>query len=96
MVLKPNLEDLRAIGYYLGKIIIGLGMTMLIPLAAAFIFRELNPLYDFLISFLICLIFGNALILLCKTDKDLNWVGGMVVVALAWLAAAVLGAIPFI
>ena len=95
MVLKPNLEDLRAIGYYLGKIIIGLGMTMLIPLAAAFIFRELNPLYDFLISFLICLIFGNGLILLCETDKDLNWVGGMVVVALAWLAAAVLGAVPF-
>ena len=49
---------------------------MLIPLAAAFIFRELNPLYDFLISFLICLIFGNGLILLCETDKDLNWVGG--------------------
>jgi len=75
MVLKPNLEDLRVIGYYLGKIIIGLGMTMLIPLASAFIFREFNPLYDFLISFLICLISGNALILLCKTDKDLNWVG---------------------
>lgn len=76
MVLKPNLEDLKAIGYYLGKIIIGLGLTMLIPLVWAFIFAEFNPLYDFLIGFLICLILGNALILTCKTDKDLNWVGG--------------------
>lgn len=95
MVLRPTLDDLKTIGYYLGKIIVGLGLTLLFPIITAAIFREINPLYDFLISFLICLIFGQLLILLCITEKDLNWSQSMVVVALAWLVAAVLGAIPF-
>ena len=95
MVLKPTLGDLKTIGYYLGKIIIGLGMTMIFPIACALLFREINPLYDFTISILICLIFGQALTMLCHTEKDLGWMHGMVVVSLAWLIAAVLGAIPF-
>lgn len=95
MVLRPTLDDLKTIGYYLGKIILGLGLTFLFPIITAAVFKEINPLYDFLISFLICLIFGQALVLLCNTEGDLNWSQSMAVVALAWLAAAVLGAIPF-
>lgn len=95
MVLKPTLADLKTIGYYLGKIIIGLAITMLLPAACALLFREINPLYDTLISFLICLILGNALTLVCYTEKDLGWMQGMVVVALAWLICVILGAVPF-
>lgn len=95
MVLKPTLTDLKIIGYYLGKIIIGLGMTMLVPIIAAFILKEINPLYDFIIGFLICLIFGKILVLLCYTTEDLNWMQGMVVVAVAWLVSSLLAAVPF-
>ncbi|OGX31262.1 MAG: cation transporter [Omnitrophica WOR_2 bacterium RIFCSPHIGHO2_02_FULL_46_37] len=95
MILKPTPADLKTIGYYLGKIIIGVGMSMLLPLVSAAAWGELNPAYDFIIGFLICLIFGKFLILLCSTEKDLNWVQGMVVVSLAWLAASLFGAIPF-
>ena len=95
MVLRPGIEDLKVIGYYLGKILIGLGLTMFVPIAAAVLFREVNPFYDFLISFFICVIFGQALVLLCKTNKDIDWVKSMVIVAIAWLAATVFGALPF-
>lgn len=95
MVLKPTLDDLRGIGYYLGKIIIGLGLTMLFPIISAILFKEINPAYDFIIGLLICLIFGKLLAVTCYTQKDLSWVQGMVVVALAWVAAALLGAVPF-
>ena len=95
MVLKPTLADLKTIGYYLGKIIIGLAFTMLLPVLCGVIFREINPLYDFISSFLLCFIFGQALVVFCHTEKDLGWVQGMVVVALAWLVAAILGALPF-
>jgi trk system potassium uptake protein TrkH len=94
MVLRPTLDDLKTIGYYLGKIIIGLGLTLIFPIITAVIFREINPLYDFLISFLICLICGQVLVLFCNTEKGLNWSQSMVVVALAWLAGAILGATP--
>ncbi|TAN63245.1 TrkH family potassium uptake protein [bacterium] len=95
MVLKPTLDDLRGIGYYLGKIIIGLGLTIFFPIISAILFRELNPAYDFILSLLICLILGQLLTTVCSTQKDLSWVQGMVVVALAWLVAALLGAVPF-
>mgnify|MGYP001600945307 FL=1 len=95
MILRPTLADLKTVGYYLGKIIIGLGLSMLFPLVAAIAFKEINPAYDFIISALICLISGKLLILLCHTDKDPNWVQGMVVVSLAWLAASIFGAVPF-
>ena len=95
MVLRPGIEDLKIIGYYLGKILIGLGLTMLLPIATAVLFKEINPFYDFLISFFICVIFGQALVLLCKTNKDIDWLKSMVIVAVAWLAATVFGAVPF-
>jgi trk system potassium uptake protein TrkH len=94
MILRPNLEDIKNIGYYLGKIIIGLGLIMLVPIVIGAAFGEINPALDFFISVEITLIFGLILTKLCFTEKDLNWMQGMIVVSLAWLVAMALGAIP--
>lgn len=94
MVLRPRLEDIKIIGYYLGKIILGLGLTMLIPIIIGLAFGEINPVLDFLIGTEIALIFGLILSKLCFTEKDLSWMQGMIVVSLSWLAATVLGAVP--
>lgn len=95
MILRPSLEDIRSIGYYLGKVVIGLGLTMLMPIALGLAFKEFNPVLDFLIAIEIALLFGILLVKLCATEKDLNWMQGMIVVSLSWLAAMLLGAIPF-
>ena len=94
MILKPHIEDIKLIGYYLGKIIIALGITMLIPLAIAFAFGEQGPALDFAIATLIAFIFGLLLIQICHTKKDFNWLQGMIVASGAWLVAMFLGAIP--
>lgn len=94
MILRPKLEDIKNIGYYLGKIIIGLSLTMLAPVIIGFAFKEINPVLDFLIAAEIALTFGLILTKLCRTEKDLSWMQGMIVVSLSWLAATVLGAIP--
>lgn len=94
MILRPNLDDLRNIGYYLGKIIIGLGLAMLVPVAAGIVFKEINPTLDFLISAEITLIFGMLLTEFCRSRQELSWAQGMIVASLSWLAAMVLGAIP--
>jgi len=94
MILKPRLEDSKIIGFYLGKIILGLALTMVLPLLAALGFGELNPALDFLISIEISALLGFLLIKICHTDKDLNWMQGMIVVSLSWLIAMVIGAIP--
>ena len=94
MILKPRLEDLKIIGFYLGKIILGLAFTMAIPILAGLCFGELNPTLDFLISIEISVFLGLLLLKVCHTDKDLNWMQGMIVVSLSWIVAMLLGAIP--
>ena len=94
MILRPRLEDIRIIGYYLGKIILGLALTMIIPISTGFCFKEINPALDFIISLCISVILGLFLLRICRTDKDLNWMQGMVVVSLSWIAAMFLSAIP--
>ncbi|MEW6008306.1 MAG: potassium transporter TrkG [Candidatus Omnitrophota bacterium] len=94
MILRPRTEDLKTIGYYLGKIIIGLGLIMLLPFVLAILFNEINPGLDFLISSGISLLIGLLLSRLCFTNKDLNWMQGMIVISFSWLVAMLLGAIP--
>jgi trk system potassium uptake protein TrkH len=94
MILKPRLEDIKNIGYYLGRIIVGLGLTMLVPILIGLAFGEINPTLDFIIGIEITLIFGLILQKICFTEKDLSWMQGMIVVSLSWLVAMALGAIP--
>jgi trk system potassium uptake protein TrkH len=94
MILKPRLEDIKIIGYYLGKIIIGLGLTMLIPAILGLFLGERNAVLDFVIGFEITMIFGLALTKICSTQQDINWMQGMIVVSLSWLAAMILSAVP--
>lgn len=94
MILRPSAEDYKVIGYYLGKIIVGLGMMMLIPLGLAFIYGEATPAVDYLLSMSLTLLGGIILTIACHTDKDLETKHAMCVAALSWLAAMFVSAIP--
>jgi len=94
MILKPQLKDLKTIGFYLGKIILGLAFTMAVPIIIGLCFGEMNPVLDFLIGMEISVLLGLLLMKICHTEDDLNWMQGMIVVSLSWIAAMILGAIP--
>lgn len=94
MILRPQSKDFKIIGFYLGKIIIGMALFMVIPMAVSFLFKEINPFFDFLISFLFCISIGLVLHISCYTKKDPKWSHGMTVVSSSWVLAALLGAIP--
>jgi trk system potassium uptake protein TrkH len=94
MILKPDLEDVKIIFYYLSKIMLALGVAMAIPLALSLVMGEFAVLADFAIGIEISLICGLALRRICRTDKDLNWMHGMIVVSLSWVVAMFLAAIP--
>jgi trk system potassium uptake protein TrkH len=65
-----------------------------IPLLAAFFFQEKNPSLDFFIGIEISAVIGLLLMKTCRTDKDLSWMQGMIVVSLSWVVAMLLGAVP--
>jgi trk system potassium uptake protein TrkH len=94
MILKPRLQDLKIIGLYLGKIVLGLALTMTIPIIIGLIAGEVNPALDFIIGLVVSVILGYSLTTLCHTEKDMNWMQGMIVVSLSWIIAMLLAAIP--
>ncbi|MFH1777355.1 MAG: potassium transporter TrkG [Candidatus Omnitrophota bacterium] len=95
MLLKPQTEDFKIIGFYIGQLIIGIGLVMFVPIITGLIFKEINPVLNFIISAAICFTAGYVLMLICFTKKELNWMQGMIVVSLSWGIAAFFGALPF-
>lgn len=80
--------------YYVGRLILGIGFTMVIPLLVALISFEWDPALDFVIGMSATIAVGYLLLIICRTGRDPGWGHGVLVVPLAWLAAMVLGAIP--
>jgi trk system potassium uptake protein TrkH len=94
VIVRPRLEDHFVIGKYTGKVIVGVGMLMWIPLITSLAYREWDTVLDFIISSAACFIVGLGLQYICRTDKDMNWSHGLVVASGAWIWATALGALP--
>jgi trk system potassium uptake protein TrkH len=95
MVGRPRLSDLQIIASYTGKVIIGVGLLMLVPLATALAFREWSSAIDFLVGLGTSLTVGCTLALLGASRAKPTWVHGMVTAGLSWLAVAVVAAVPY-
>lgn len=94
MVLRPSREDLKLVLFYSGKIILGVGLILFVPIITALIFQEWLALIDFLLGALSCFSFWLLTDLLASTDKELTWSHGMVIAAFSWILATFFGAIP--
>ncbi|MBN2822082.1 MAG: TrkH family potassium uptake protein [Coriobacteriia bacterium] len=94
MILRPRRDDHAIVGKYLGKIIVGIGLLMVVPLVTSLVFAEWDTALDFVIGMGACFVFGFGLQVICRTEKDLKWSHGLVVASGSWIAATVLGAIP--
>ncbi len=94
MILRPRKQDHLLIGKYTGKIVIGVGMLMVIPLITSIVFQEWDTAVDFIISMSACFIFGFGTQLACRTERDLNWSHGLVVASGSWIVATIIGALP--
>ena len=94
MILRPGADDLKLIGYYLGKVLLGLGMMMIVPAVLAVILREWNTLTSLVIGASLCIGFGALSEARLRSRRALTWAHGMVTVALAWLIGSVFAAVP--
>jgi trk system potassium uptake protein TrkH len=94
MLLRPRAADLKVIGLYTGRIILGVGLLMAIPLATAVMAAEWSAAVDFVIGMCACLALGLIAELFCRNSREPTWTHGMVVAGFSWLAATAIGAIP--
>lgn len=93
-MIRPRREDHFLVAAYTGRVIVGFGLLMCVPLLTALLFTEWDVAVDFGISTLVCLTIGFGMQALFGSHHELRRRHGVVVVAVAWIMATVLGAIP--
>ena len=94
MLIRPTGDDLRLIGYNLGRILVVVAVAGLLPLGWALIAREMAPVGSFLLMIGAYAALGLVLMQRPPPTTRLEWSHGMVVVALTWLIVPAIGAIP--
>jgi trk system potassium uptake protein TrkH len=94
MLMRPTSQDVRLIGFSLGRILVVVAVAGLFPLGWALVAGETAPAASF---FLMIGIFGALGFLLMQRPPEssrLEWSHGMVVVGLTWLIVPAIGAVP--
>ncbi len=94
MLIRPTRDDLRLIGFSLGRILVVVAVAGLLPLIWALLAREMAPAASFV---LMIGVFGTVGFLMMQRPprtSRLQWSHGMVVVGLTWLIVPAIGAIP--
>ncbi len=94
MLLRPDREDLRIIGYYVSKVLTGVGAVELLLALLALALAEWNSASALAVGAGIGLILGRLGELRLRTERSLDWSHGMVTVASAWLLGPALLAVP--
>lgn len=88
--------NLLAVLRLLGRLLILLGVAQLAPLLVAAIYRESESIVAFTISASVAAVVGGLLALLPDRDSTLFQREGILLVALGWLSASVLGGLPYL
>ena len=96
MVKKHNGQG-HATWYYIGLVLIGMGLTEYIPLITSLIYREWDMMLNFFIGSSASFLIGCVMVLGGrKAERQrLGWAQGMVVAAGSWLMGTLLCALPY-
>ncbi len=96
MILRPGADDIRLIAFYLGKVLLGLGLVLLLPAVVALLAQEWNAATSFIIGASLCILVGTVSDARFRTRRPLTWAHGMVIVALAWLIGPIFASVPML
>jgi trk system potassium uptake protein TrkH len=94
MILRPTREDVKLIGRGIGRVILGVGLIMAIPLVVSILSTEWSTVLDFLVGISACVAFWLVMEITCHVKRDLTWFHGLIVASGGWLAAMLFGAVP--
>jgi trk system potassium uptake protein len=96
VLFRPDSEDFRLIGFYTGRVLLGVGIVMLAPAALAFALGEVNEALGFLIGSSLAVIVGSASQTFLPTRAGLRANHGLAIVALSWITAPLFAAVPLL
>ena len=89
------MSNYKTVFFTLGVLQIILGLSMIVPILAQFIYNQIDP--GFISSGIVTIIFGVLFFLSnLDHDKKLNLPQAFLLTALSWLSIAIFGSLPFI
>ncbi len=94
MLIRPDRDDLRIIGFAIGRIFLLVAGFGVVPLIWALAGREWAPTSTFVLMIGTFAAVGAVLLQWRPPEERLDWSHGMVVVALTWLLVPAIGSIP--
>ncbi len=94
MIPALKIEDLRIIGYNLGKICYLVGGMILLPVVVALLYYEFDTIPYFLTGAAVAFILGSFLSHFLRTKSDMELKHAVTMAAIAWLLAPLLASIP--
>lgn len=94
MLIRPDRDDLRIIGFYVGKVVLGVAALLAVPLVHAVVVGEWNDASALAIAAAISLGTARLTAVRFHTRTPLDWSHGLVTVAASWLVASALVALP--
>lgn len=95
MLFVPDRNELRVIGYHLGRLATALSLMMALPAVLALILGEWDSATALATGAGTAIAFGQLTEWRLATRAELTWAHGAVVVALSWLLGSILAAVPF-
>lgn len=96
MLFRPDVRDFRLIGFYTGKVLLGVGLVMLVPAAFGFALGETNEAWGFVVGASMTMLVGQGFQLTCATRAELTTAHALAAVAASWLVAAWFSAVPLV
>lgn len=96
-MIEKHASGFKPICYYIGVVIVGLGLIHIVPLLISIFYGEWDIVCDFLISGSFALLLGCMMVYACRKcrHQKLGWGEGMAVAAASWLLGMLLCALPY-
>lgn len=94
MWVRPQRRDFLVVAHYTGMLVISIAFAMLVPLVTAVLAGEWDPALDYLLGASVTAAFGALLASAAPRESHLNQQNALIVTALAWLSASLVGAVP--
>ncbi len=93
-LFPPTVEDLKVIGFNLARFSRALVLLLIPPMLLACFCSEVDILPGFLFGLSLNLLFCSIVEYICRTEKEMELKHALVIAALLWLFAPLIGSIP--
>ena len=94
MLTRLYSDDFRLIAHYVGLLLVGIGISMVVPFGTALVFSEWGAALDYVLGIGIACALGTALMHADIRDRNINHGQALAITALGWLVAAGAASIP--